>query len=177
MHSTHRTLALVVVVAAGIAAACARAQEDADDEPATIESLAWLAGNWQRSDASGSFDERWMPPAGGTMAAVSRAVENGKTGLYELSVIEPTEAGLVLRIRHFGPGLTPWKSEAAGPGTWALASSGARTVVFEDPKNEFPRRIVYTRGEDESGKATLTARLDGGEDSPQAMEFRFESVD
>lgn len=170
----------VVTAAAGAAVLCAafamgRDAAVAQEKPATLADLAWLEGSWRSVDGAEIFDETWLAPEGDSMSAVSREVQGGKTRMYELSTIEATDAGPVLRIRHFGAGLAPWKSEAADTPSWPLASRGDREATFEEPSRGFPRRIVYRREAGKDGKPdVLVAKLDGERGGkPMAMEFRL----
>jgi hypothetical protein len=171
-----RLLPLAAVLA--LSAVVLRFAKASEDPPAGLAGLAWLEGHW-RSGGEDAFDETWLPAGGGSMAAVSRLVHGGKANLYELSAIEETDAGLVLRIRHFGPGLEPWKSEAEATPTWALSKSAPNEVVFEDATRDFPRRISYRREAGSAGKPdALVARLEGSKDGkPREMEFRLTRVD
>ena len=45
-------------------------------------------------------------------------------------------------------------------------------IVFENAAHDFPTRISYARDGD-----VMTARIDGGEGSEQAMEWRFQRAD
>jgi hypothetical protein len=174
-------LAAVLGIAIAATAGRGRAEEPAPSaggtvKEATLADLAWLAGRWRSQDGGEVFDETWLPAEGDAMAAVSRSVEGGKTGLYELSAIERTDAGLVLRIRHFGPGVAPWASESGETPSWPLARRGAREATFEEPSRAFPRRIVYRR-EKGAGADVLVARLEGERGGkPATMEFRLARV-
>ena len=172
----NRIAALLVgagLLASGFALGAAGAGEEEKPAVPAVADLAWLAGSWRAGNESDGFEEHWLPAAGGTMAAVSRNIHGGKTGLYELSAIEPGEGGRpVLRIRHFGPGLAPWKSEAEGTPAWPLLSAKKGEAVFEDPAREFPRRIVYRLVEDD-----LVARLEPAEGAKnRPLEFRLKKV-
>ncbi|MCC7387758.1 MAG: hypothetical protein IT431_03220 [Phycisphaerales bacterium] len=137
------------------AAACALGGPGAQPEPPapTLDGLAFLAGAWEAKDeAEGEqMREVWDMPRGDAMVGHFSIVASGKAVLYELLVIELDETGPVMRLRHFGPGLEPWASEAAGPLTMRLAELGERRAVFEDPARAFPRRVVYTREGDRLG--------------------------
>ena len=52
---------------------------------AVIGELAWLTGAWVGTKSSGaSIEERWSPPLGGAMLAVSRSVNtSGKMFAFE----------------------------------------------------------------------------------------------
>jgi hypothetical protein len=167
-------LALVVVVAAVAAASLPTGAGEPSPSAVSISTLAWLEGHW-RSEGKDAFDEAWLPAGGGVMAAVSRMVHDGEAGMFELSTIEPSAEGLALRIRHFGPGLSPWKSEEGATPSWTLARSGEREVVFEDAARGFPRTIGYRRQAGTSGGPdVLVATLEGAEGGEKRhMEFRL----
>jgi hypothetical protein len=170
MRAFRRGLAAVaaaVLAAAGTAAAL----EGETKAKATVEDLAWLAGNWVHGEGDEAFHETWLPPAGGSLVGASRDVSHGKTTLVELSTIETAADGaLVLYIRHFGAGLVPWKSEAAGPVRMPLASSKKGEAVFEDPERDFPKRLTYRAGKGDTLEALLEGTRGG---APMNMEFRF----
>jgi hypothetical protein len=168
-------LAGVAVLAAAALAAPPRLRAEEAPPPTRLSDLAWLEGHW-RSGGEDAFDEVWLPADGGSMAAVSRLVHGGKANLYELSTIEESPEGLALRIRHFGPGLSPWKSEEGGTPTWRLARTGRSEAVFEDAARDFPRTIAYRRESGDAGDV-LVARLEGtAQGKPRTMEFRLDRV-
>ena len=126
-------------------------------EEAARPDLGWLAGSWRAEGADGVvWEEHWLPPRGETMVGVTRFVKEGKTQLYEQSVMEPGVNGPTLRIRHFSMGLVPWKSEADGPESWRFKSAGKSEIVFEEPDRKDLCRVIYRREGD-----ILTVRLEG----------------
>jgi hypothetical protein len=161
--------ALVAVAALGPGFAA-----EGEGKKATVADLAWMTGSWCSEHGGDRYEEHWLPPAGGSMAAVFRAVEGGKPDMYEISAVETGEDGRpVLRIRHFGPGLVPWKSEAEKTPSWPLASTAKDEAVFEDPAADFPRRIVYRLAD----ASTLAVKLEPAPGSKrQPMEFRLKKV-
>ena len=54
------------------------------------------------------------------------------------------------------------------PTEFTLTAHAAQRAVFENPQHDFPKRIIYERRGD-----VMNARIDGGEGSEQAMEWRF----
>jgi hypothetical protein len=62
--------------------------------------------------------------------------------------------------------------KARCPGTdFKLTRASATEVVFENPQHDFPKRIIYRKGADDS----LTASIDGGEGS-KAMTYVFKRM-
>lgn len=131
--------------------------------PATIEDLAWISGNWVGSrGAEGAikFEERWGPPLGGSMFASARTVNRGRLSAFEYLRIVERDGGLVYVAQPNG-----------GAGTEFVLSEFSETrAVFDNPRHDYPKRIVYERSGD---KLTATIGfMKGG--SPRTFEFTRE---
>lgn len=131
---------------------------------AAIGDLAWLAGSWVGTrGASGttSIEERWSPANGGAMLAVSRTVSNGRMSAFEFLRIVPRDTGLVYIAQPGG----------AAPTEFVLTEVNARRAVFDNPRHDYPKRIVYELGAD--GRLTATIGfMKGG--TPRRFEYRRE---
>jgi hypothetical protein len=56
--------------------------------PAKIAQMAWLGGTWIGTTGKSTFEERWTPPAGGSMLAVARSIrETGVMSSFEFLCI------------------------------------------------------------------------------------------
>ena len=118
-------------------------------EELTLRDLAFMVGAWEAEEDGESMREVWDPARGDVMVGHFSIVQEGRAVLYELIAIEQAEDGPVMRLRHFGRGLTPWASEAAGPMTLPLVEAEGTRAVFEDPERDFPRQIIYAIDGDE----------------------------
>jgi len=131
---------------------------------AKIGDIAWLAGAWvgtKGSSGATSIEERWSPPLGGAMLGVSRTVSREKMTAFEFLRIVERDGGLVYVAQ---PGGAP-------PTEFTLTDVGAARAVFENPRHDFPQRIVYEL----SDEGRLTASIGfakGGR--PQRFEFTRE---
>ncbi len=140
--------------------------------PATIADLAWLSGAWVGTRSSGSsVEERWSPPLGGAMLAVSRTVNtSGKMVAFEYLRIVERDGGLVYVAQPGGAAptefvLTEMESEPGG-------ASVAKRAVFDNPRHDYPKRIVYELSSQGALHAT-TGQLKGG--TPRRFEFQREA--
>ena len=77
---------------------------------ASIVELRWLTGLWQGKHNSEHVDEIWSMPTGDTMVGAFRQFVGTELTLYEMMVIEKSGDEIVLRIKHYGPGLTAWET-------------------------------------------------------------------
>ena len=130
---------------------------------ATIGDLSWLAGAWVGTRSSGSsIEERWSPPLGGAMLAVSRTVNtSGKMNAFEYLRIVERDGGLVYFAQPGGAKATEF----------VLTELTTKRAVFENPRHDYPNRIVYEL----SGEGRLSAtigQLKGG--TPRRFEFKRE---
>ena len=100
-----------------------------------------------------------MQVAGASMMGMSRTVAGDKTVEFEYLRIEQRADGIYY-VAH---------PKARCPGTdFKLMRASATEAVFENPQHDFPKRIIYRKGADDS----LTASIDGGEGT-KAMTYAF----
>ena len=128
---------------------------------ATIGDLEWLSSVWIGTRSTGSsIEERWSPPLGGAMLAVSRTVNtSGKMVAFEYLRIVERDGGLVYIAQPGG----------RTPTEFVLSELDANRAVFENPRHDYPKRIVYERSA-EGGLSTTVGQAKGG--TPQRVEFK-----
>ena len=142
---------------------------------ATIGDMSWLASAWVGTKSSGSsIEERWSPPLGGAMLAVSRTVNtSGKMVAFEYLRIIERDGGLVYVAQPGGVKGTEFVlTELVTPsGAGSGAGAGISRAVFENPRHDYPKRIVYELSAE--GRLTATTGfMKGG--SPRLYEFTRE---
>ena len=135
----------------------------ASTQTPTLTDIAWMAGDWQTAPGGRrQIEEHWTQVAGGSMMGVSRTVAGDKTVEFEYLRIEQRADG-IFYVAH---------PKARCPGTdFKLTKASASEAVFENPQHDFPKRIIYRKGADDS----LTASIDGGEGT-KAMSFPFKRM-
>ena len=117
--------------------------------PTDIDKLAFMGGCWTLLRPNGTkIEEQWLAPAGGAMIGMSRSVRDGKLREFEFMRIVPGEDG-ALRYVVIPSG----QAETA----FTLKDLATNTATFENPKNDFPQRILYRLAD----KDTLVARIEG----------------
>src|SRR5688500_1297141 len=122
----------------------------ADVTKARIDQLAWLGGNWLGTTDTAVFEERWMPPAGGTMLATARTLRSGVMRDFEFLCIVERGGGLVYQAMPSG----------RQPATdFVMTKIEGNSVTFENQQNSFPKMIRYTLNAD----GTLEAVISGTE--------------
>ena len=125
---------------------------------ATVAQLAWLVGTWSGGDGPVSFEERWTPPAGGAMLAVSRTLKGDRMVSFEFLRIVERDGGLVYIAQ---PGGRP-------PTEFALTAITVDSATFENPTHDFPKMIRYSKQADGS----LEARVSDGNQKAETLLFK-----
>ncbi|MBL9149382.1 MAG: hypothetical protein JNM94_11875 [Phycisphaerae bacterium] len=127
---------------------------------AVIGDAGWLAGPWVGTRSSGSsIEERWSPPGGGAMLAVSRTINtSGKMVAFEYLRIVERDGGLVYIAQPGG----------GKPTEFVCTEVSATRAVFDNPRHDYPKRIVYELAADGSLRAT-TGFMKGG--TPRRFDF------
>jgi hypothetical protein len=132
---------LIVVIGLVCLATTLSAQE------LTIDRVKWLQGCWQTTRGEATVEEQWMAPRGGTMLGMGRTVRGGKTVDYELVLIKEQSGALAYEAHPSGQ-----------PSATFLSKTVTDTsIVFENPKHDFPQRVGYQR----DGADGLQAWIDG----------------
>ncbi len=131
---------------------------------ATIADLGWLSGAWVGTRSSGSsIEERWSPPLGGAMLAVARTVNTSdKMVAFEYLRIVERDGGLVYIAQPAGKTVTEF----------VLTEFTAMRAVFDNPRHDYPKRILYELSA-EGGLSATTGYMKGG--TPRRIEFRRET--
>jgi len=110
-----------------LATAAAQAKPPAEVK---LEDLSFICGH-NRGEQNGTIiDEHWSEVGGDTMIGMFRQIKNGKAQMYEFLTIEQTNAGPILRLRHFDPGLIGWE-EKAQAASYPLVRFKPNEAVFE----------------------------------------------
>jgi len=125
---------------------------------ATIADLKWLAGAWVGSRGEGgatTIEERWTPPLGGAMLGVARSVKGGKMGAFEYLRIVERDGGLVYIAQPGGAKPTEFVLSEL------VTEGGSMRAVFDNPRHDYPKRIVYQLSE-EGVLSTTTGQVKGG---------------
>jgi hypothetical protein len=126
---------------------------------AKVASLDWMTGTWSQPGPEGRVTETWVGPENGLMVAVNLSTWKNGRRFYEFLRIEQTPEG----FSYFAsPG-------GRDPVEFKMKEQGERKVVFENPKHDFPQRIIYWRDGEQ-----LLARIEGSRDSKERKEeWRF----
>ena len=131
--------------------------------PASVQSpdLSWMAGYWLDCSGGREVSETWSDDRAGLMVGHSVTISQGRAS-FEVSHIGLTPQGFAYVAQ---PGGAP-------PTVFPVIDGDANRVVFSNPENDFPTRVIYERHRD-----ALKARIEGvidGQD--RSMEWNFRAA-
>jgi len=149
-----RLLTGLAFVACTLLAVCAPTEREG------LAKLSWMAGHWSGTDSGVEMEEAWLAPKGGVMLGVHRDVASKEDKLmsFEYLRIEQRESALIYVASPSGKGAVEF----------TLSKSEENSAIFENPKHDFPKRIIYQRIDD-----TLHARIEGDEGKSIAWEWEL----
>ena len=156
---------IVLLLALLLPAALLAADKKAKTPPPVLDKLSWLAGSWRLERAGRVVEEQWMAPAAGAMLGMGRTIMKGRELEHEF-----------LQIR-VGPGENLFyiaQISGGKEGTFQLTSLTDREAVFENPEQDFPRKISYTLRPDGSLLAAIEGV--GPEGDVKRIEFPYQRV-
>lgn len=142
-------------------------------DPPRVADLAFLTGRWEGEltmvrdgqagpDRPQRFEATYSSADGGHLLSTSKAYESdGSTEFFEFELFRDLGGKVVLNPL---PGGRP-----AAPFELTALDAAARRAVFESPKNDWPKRIVYHRAADD--RLTIVA---SGPQEGHEMELRLE---
>lgn len=146
MNKTRLGIAILLFAVIGFSAFSAFSSRAAAKVP-DLSELAWMAGSWAGVEGKVEMEEFWQAPKGNSMLGLHRDVAKARTVSFEF-----------LRIEATADGITYWGSPGGTPATpFRLVELKGKRVVFENPKHDFPQRIIYWLSDD----GALHARIEG----------------
>ena len=146
LKTTTAFLATLMIVCTATTVFAQDKAEEKSKSAASIDDIAWIAGNWQGEALGGKFEETWNKPFGGTMMGMFKLVQNDKVVFYELCTIAPKDDSFVLRIKHFHADMKGWEAQNESM-EFPLVSASKTEVKFDG--------IVFKKTGDDSMHITV----------------------
>lgn len=119
-----------------------------------IKIADWLIGNWENTSPEGVLTENWQKLNDSTFSAASYFIK-GKDTIHSESII----------LAQLGETLT-YKATVKGqnddkPVFFPSTSESDKQLVFENPKHDYPQKITYTKGANNTLTAVISGTLNG----------------
>lgn len=157
-------LARILLAGAFAAATPALAAAQAFSRPPSLTDLAFMTGCWRAPlSRDGVMEELYTAPSANLMLGTTRYLRGGVAFQYEFTRIVRDSTGIVM---------TPYPGGEPSTHDFRLTSLQDAVAIFEAPEHDDPKRIIYRANAD----GTRTARIDGGPDDREGMEWVFRQV-
>ncbi len=136
---------------------------------ATAAGLQWLTGDWHGERGGERIEEHWSAPGGGALMGMFRPFRGEGIRFYKFMTVEPDGDQLVLRIKHFDPGLVGWEERQESVAFVLVALREGEAVFVK--RHETDRRWLIYRLE---GGGELVAFFEREDKDTAAEEwFRY----
>ena len=114
---------------------------EAEEAPLTptqqLQALAYLEGTWRGPVGPGTWEARYTSPSGGEILSTNKEIRSDRVVSFEFERFR-LQDGKVL--------MTPWvKGKQSVDFTLTSLDEDAMQATFENPKHDFPQRIIYHR--------------------------------
>ena len=124
---------ICIVAVAGVLLA----DETKPDPKARLAGLDWMAGSWKGEMWGGEFFAYYSTPEGGKILSHSYLVKGGKKVFYEFEMFDVQKGEVAY---------SPFPAGRPAGG-FLLKQTDQKRAVFENPKKDYPTRIVFERQE------------------------------
>ncbi len=120
-----------------------------------LEKMNWLVGQWENTTAEGHLTETWNKVNDSTFTGQTYFIINKKDTVHNESIVL-TQVGDDLIYRPIVKG-----QNNDEPVDFKLTSEAENTFSFENPKHDYPQKIVYKKVNDKSLVATISGKQQG----------------
>lgn len=132
----------------------------------SFTNLLQLEGSWQMKNNKDVIGEIWTKNNNHQLTSKAYFLKKIDTVFYENVVLENTTKGIFYTV-------TAVNQNNEQPVSFKLTSSINNKFVFENPKHDFPRRIVYEFVNTDSIHAFID---DGKESTKKRQHFHFSRI-
>jgi len=132
----------------------------ASNAHAQAASLDWLAGRWCMAGENRLVEEIWLPPVGGQLMGISRTIKGDRVVGFEYMRIESDADST-----RFIP-----QPEGALPVVFTATEVAQNLLVVENPKHDFPQKVIYRR---EGVALFATISGPGNDGQQQSIDFNY----
>jgi hypothetical protein len=149
-----KTLYLAVIAFLIVAASCNKTEKGSGNYP-EMTKAAWLVGKWQNQIKNGVLTETWTKVNDSTYTARSYFVKTkGDTLHLEAITLAETQSGVT-----YTPVVQGQNNNQ--PVSFTLISSTDNELVFENPRHDYPNKIVYRKVSTDSIVAEISGTQQG----------------
>ncbi|MBG6111265.1 hypothetical protein IWX84_002149 [Flavobacterium sp. CG_9.10] len=131
--------------------ACKNSDSNEKDK---IKLSRWLLGNWENKTPDGNLSENWKKVNDSTFQANSYFIKGKDTVHFESILLNQKGEQLTYNATVKGQNNNK-------PVTFKLTNSTEKQLFFENPKHDYPKKIIYTQIADDSLVTEISGILQG----------------
>lgn len=121
-----------------------------------INQLTWLLGEWKNTTTESDFTEKWTQKTDSSYTGKSYVLVGKDTVFNENVVLEQRNDSLFYNVSV--------KNEVTSETiSFYMTKSDNKQLIFENPKHDFPTKIVYNKISKDSIFAEIFGKQDGKE--------------
>ncbi|RXR17237.1 hypothetical protein EQG63_10620 [Flavobacterium amnicola] len=122
-----------------------------------IEKANWFLGEWENQSKMGDFTENWEKLSDSTFMGISIVKQGKDTVFHENVVLEQKNDSLFYNVAI--------KGNTEEVTSFYLTSFTDKQLVFENPKHDYPTKIIYNLISPDSISASIHGKVKGVEQS------------
>ncbi len=119
-----------------------------------LEKMHWLVGEWKNSTSEMDFTEIWKKETDSSYRAESFIVATKDTVFFEHVLLEETNDSLFYRAYNR-------KEKLSQAISFYATKIDSNLTVFENPKHDYPNKIIYNKINNDSIVATIEGVKNG----------------
>lgn len=121
-----------------------------------LKKANWFLGNWENISKEATFKEFWSKKTDSSYFAESIVIIEKDTVFYEKMDLFQKSDSLILKI-------SVKDQNKEKPVSFYMTKSNENELTFENPKHDFPTKIVYTKITNDSLVAAIYGKKNGKE--------------
>lgn len=133
---------------------CACKYQEDKKQYVLLNKANWFLGEWHCKSSYGDFTEKWEKLSDSTMIGESHIIQGNDTVFKENIVLEQRNDSLFYNV------LIKDSNQEKNT-SFHLIESSKNQLVFENPKNDFPTKIVYNLIQPDSILASIHGKEKG----------------
>lgn len=131
-------------------------KENSIKEYKQLKKASWFLGKWENSSKEALFKENWSQKSDSSYFAESIVIVEKDTVFYEKMDLYQVQDSLIMKI-------SVKDQNKEKPVSFYMTKSSEKELVFENPKHDFPTKIVYTKITNDSMVGAIYGKKDGKE--------------
>ncbi|MFZ4679312.1 MAG: DUF6265 family protein [Flavobacterium sp.] len=160
MKKSTGTILLIVLICSANILMFISCQNKSEKKFDKLEKMNWLLGNWKNEMAEGVLTETWTKENDSTFSGTTYFIINKKDTVHsETIILTQLNDELVYRPTVKG-------QNNDEPVDFKLSSESEISFSFENPKHDYPQKIVYKK----INETNLVATISGIQQGKQSQE-------